>query len=303
MLYYKVILDRNYHVIGGYMQYYTPKSFSEAIEISMEAKGITRFLAGGTDVLVQLRADIVTPDVLIDIKKIPEVGDILQNSDGSWRIGAAVPGAQLNEHKDLKAQWPGVVEAMDLIGSTQVQGRATLVGNLCNGSPAADSVPALIAAGASVTVVSANGSREVLVEDIPHSPGKTVLEKGELISAVNLPARNTNGGDAYLRLIPRTEMDIAVVGCAVNLSVKEGIVSDARISLGAVTAKVTLVKEAADAIIGTTLDEKALAALSLAASAACKPIDDKRGTIEYRTHVAGVLAKRAAQIAYKRARS
>ena len=285
------------------MQYYTPKSFSEAIEISMGAKGITRFLAGGTDVLVQLRADILTPDVLIDIKRIPEVGDILQNSDGSWRIGAAVPGAQLNEHKDLKAQWPGVVEAMDLIGSTQVQGRATLVGNLCNGSPAADSVPALIAAGASVTVISPNGSRDVPVEDIPHSPGKTTLEKGELISAINLPKRNTNGGDAYLRLIPRTEMDIAVVGCGVNLSVKEGIVSDARVSLGAVTAKVILVKEAADAIIGTSLDDKALTALSLAASAACKPINDKRGTIEYRTHVAGVLAKRAAQIAYKRARS
>jgi len=285
------------------MQYYTPKSFSEAIEISMGAKGITRFLAGGTDVLVQLRADILTPDVLIDIKKIPEVGDILQNSDGSWRIGAAVPGAQLNEHKDLKAQWPGVVEAMDLIGSTQVQGRATLVGNLCNGSPAADSVPALIAAGASVTIISPNGSRDVSVEDIPHSPGKTTLEKGELISAINLPKRNTNGGDAYLRLIPRTEMDIAVVGCGVNLSVKEGLVSDARVSLGAVTAKVILVKEAADAIIGTSLDDKALKALSLAASAACKPINDKRGTIEYRTHVAGVLAKRAAQIAYKRARS
>lgn len=285
------------------MQYYAPKSFSEAIEISMEAKGITRFLAGGTDVLVQLRADILTPEVLIDIKKIPEVGDILQNSDGSWRIGAAVPGAQLNEHKDLKAQWPGVVEAMDLIGSTQVQGRATLVGNLCNGSPAADSVPALIAAGASVTIISPNGSRDVSVEDIPHSPGKTTLEKGELISAINLPKRNTNGGDAYLRLIPRTEMDIAVVGCGINLSVKEGLVSDARVSLGAVTAKVILVKEAADAILGTSLDDKALTALSLAASAACKPINDKRGTIEYRTHVAGVLAKRAAQIAYKRARS
>ena len=285
------------------MQYYAPKSFSEAIEISMEAKGITRFLAGGTDVLVQLRADILTPEVLIDIKKIPEVGDILQNSDGSWRIGAAVPGAQLNEHKDLKAQWPGVVEAMDLIGSTQVQGRATLVGNLCNGSPAADSVPALIAAGASVTIISPNGSRDVSVEDIPHSPGKTTLEKGELISAINLPKRNINGGDAYLRLIPRTEMDIAVVGCGINLSVKEGLVSDARVSLGAVTAKVILVKEAADAILGTSLDDKALTALSLAASAACKPINDKRGTIEYRTHVAGVLAKRAAQIAYKRARS
>ena len=285
------------------MQYYTPKSFSEAIEISMGAKGITRFLAGGTDVLVQLRADILTPDVLIDIKKIPEVGDILQISDGSWRIGAAVPGAQLNEHKDLKAQWPGVVEAMDLIGSTQVQGRATLVGNLCNGSPAADSVPALIAAGASVTIISPNGSRDVPVEDIPHSPGKTTLEKGELISAINLPKRNTNGGDAYLRLIPRTEMDIAVVGCGVNLSVKEGIVSHARVSLGAVTAKVILVKEAADAIIGTSLDDEALTALSFAASAACKPINDKRGTIEYRTHVAGVLAKRAAKIAYKRARS
>lgn len=284
------------------MRYHKPQDFGEAISIASSTTGITRFLAGGTDVLVQLRADIVTPDDLIDIKHIDGVKDIRRSADGGWTIGIAVAGAEMTEHAELMADWPGVVEAMDLIGSTQVQGRATLVGNLCNGSPAADAVPGLIAAGATVTVRGPEGSREVAVEDIPAGPGKTTLAKGELVTAVTLPPRGDNGGDAYLRFIPRTEMDIAVVGVGINLRLDGDVITEARVSLGAVAPTVLLVADAADALIGSTLDEAALDALATAASAACNPIDDKRGTIKFRTHVAGVLARRVAQTAYSRAK-
>ncbi len=284
------------------MDYHSPASFAEASALAAKATGTTRFLAGGTDVLVQLRSELVTPDTLIDIKKINGVDQITQNTDGSWTLGVAVTGAEMSEHPQLGRDWPGVVEAMDLIGSTQVQGRATLTGNLCNGSPAADSVPAMVAAGVTVTVTGLDGAREVAVEDIPTGPGKTALAKGEVVSAVNLPARGEKGGDAYLRFIPRTEMDIAVVGVGVSLRLDGDMITEARVSLGAVAPTVLLVEDCAKAIIGSTLDDAALDALAAAASAACNPIDDKRGTIEFRTEVAGVLAKRAAKIAYARAK-
>ncbi len=284
------------------MDYHTPSTINEAINLATNAPGSTRFLAGGTDVLVQLRADIFTPDTLIDVKHINGVRDITQNRDGSWQIGIAVTGAEMSEHALLCKDWPGVVEAMDLVGSTQIQGRATLTGNLCNGSPAADSVPAMIAAGMSVNITGPEGSRVVAVEDIPTGPGKTCLTKGEMVTSLTIPARGEHGGDAYQRFIPRTEMDIAVVGVAVNLRLDGDDISEARISLGAVAPTALLVPEAANAIIGTPLDEAALQALALAASAACNPIDDKRGTIKFRTHVAGVLAKRVALQAYARAK-
>jgi xanthine dehydrogenase FAD-binding subunit len=283
------------------MRYHTPATFEEASAIAAAATGVTRFLAGGTDVLVQMRADIVTPDDLIDIKHIPGVKDIVQEDDKCWSIGAAVAGAELTAHAGLCADWPGVIEGMGLVGSTQVQGRATLIGNLCNGSPAADSVPGLAAAGAEVTVVGPKGARQVKVEDIPAGPGRTTLAKGEVISGIYLPPRGKGGGDAYLRFIPRTEMDIAVVGCAVNLRVDGDKITEARVVLGAVAPTIVVV-DADKALIGSTLDEAALEALAAAASAACKPINDKRGTIAFRTDVAGVLARRAAKIAYDRAR-
>ncbi|MGI9356763.1 MAG: FAD binding domain-containing protein [Rhizobiaceae bacterium] len=283
------------------MQYHSPATFEDAAAIACAAKGVTRFLAGGTDVLVQLRADVVTPDTLIDVKKIGGVKKISRVGDG-WCIGVAVTGAEMTEHPELSREWPGLVEAMDLIGSTQIQGRATLAGNLCNGSPAADGVPALVAADASATITGPSGTRTLAIEDIPTGPGTTCLEKGELISALHIPARGENAGDAYLRFIPRTEMDIAVVGCAVNLRVDGDTISEARVSLGAVAPTVLLVEGAANAIIGTSLDDKTLDGLAAAASDACSPIDDKRGTIKFRTHVAGVLARRAAKIAYHRAK-
>ena len=283
------------------MNYHTPSNFLDASEIAANSAGQIRFLAGGTDVLVQMRSDILTPDDLIDIKHIQGVKDITQNNDGSWTLGIGVSGAEMSEHAEFKKAWPGLVEATDLIGSTQIQGRATIVGNLCNGSPAADSVPAQIAAGATVSVVGPSGERIEKVENIPTGPSKTSLKKGELISAVHIPARGKNAGDAYLRFIPRTEMDIAVVGCAVSLRLDNGIITEARVALGAVAPTVLLVDECAQAIIGTKLDEAAFKKLAQAAENACNPIDDKRGTIEFRTDIAGVLAVRTAKKAYDRA--
>jgi len=284
------------------MHYHRPATFEDAVALAAGSEGVTRFLAGGTDVLVQMRSDIVTPDTLIDIKAIPGTHEIIREDDSGWRIGVAVTGAEMREHAELGRDWPGLVEAMDLIGSTQVQGRATLTGNLCNASPAADSVPAMIAAGVTATITGPDGTRTVPVEEIPAGPGKTTLARGEMITALHVPPRGTGGGDAYLRFIPRTEMDIAVVGCGVNLTVKGDIITHARVTLGAVAPTAVLIHAAEDALVGRTLDEEALTALADLAEASCNPIDDKRGTIKFRTHVAGVLARRTATIAYDRAK-
>ena len=250
-----------------------------------------------------MRADVVYPDLIVDIKRIPETRTVTEES-GGWRIGAAVTGAELKEHPQLKKVWPGVVEAANLIGSTQVQGRATLGGNLCNGSPAADSVPALIAAGALATLAGPDGARDLPVEDVMLGPRKLALRRGEIVVSFWLPPRPPRSSDAYLRFIPRTEMDIAVVGAGVSLTLDNaGTISAARVSLGAVAPKVLLVPEAAQAIVGTRLDVAAQQRLEAAARAACRPIDDKRGTTEFRVDVAAVLTRRAALIALDRART
>ncbi|SEK96771.1 carbon-monoxide dehydrogenase medium subunit [Roseovarius azorensis] len=283
------------------MRYEAPQSIDDAVRLLAAGAG-AHVLAGGTDLLVKLRAEMVEPEVIVDIKRIAGMKEITAEG-GGWRIGAAVSGAEMSEHAGLAASWPGVVEAAALIGSTQVQGRATLAGNLCNASPAADSVPAMVAAGAVARIAGPKGMRDLAVIDVPKSPGKTALEPGEFIASVFLPARGERSGDAYLRFIPRTEMDIAVVGCGVALSLDAGgKVSAARVALGAVGPKVILVEAAAETIRGRTLDEAALADLAAACSAAATPIDDKRGTVDFRRHVSGVLARRAAVIAEARAK-
>jgi carbon-monoxide dehydrogenase medium subunit len=284
------------------MRYEAPDTIDAAVKLLAGEAGLARVLAGGTDLLVQMRSDIVSPDLVVDIKKISEVRQVTEEG-GGFRVGAAVTGAELKEHPKLPKVWPGLVESANLIGSTQVQGRATMGGNLCNGSPAADSVPGLIVAGAVATLAGPNGRRELKVEDIMLAPRKLALTKGEFITSFLLPPRPARSSDAYLRFIPRTEMDIAVVGCGVSLTLEpSGTCTAARVSLGAVAARPLLVEDAAKAIIGTKLDHAALAKLEAAARAACKPIDDKRGTVEFRIDVAGVLARRAALIAQERAR-
>ncbi len=283
------------------MRYEAPTSTKEAVNLMAKAKGKAYWLAGGTDLLVQMKSGLVEPDVIIDIKRIKATQEISKTAKG-FKIGAAVSGARLRDHKALNKAWPGVVEATNLIGSDQVQGRCTMAGNLCNASPAADSVPALVAAKAKVTVVGPKGRRTVAVEKIPTGPGKTSLKKGEVIESISLPRGGAKTGDAYLRFIPRTEMDIAVCSAGVCLTLgRTGVIKEARVALGAVGPTVVLATEAAAAIEGTTLDDEALAALADAVEAACSPIDDKRGTVEFRTEVTGVLARRAAKIAYQRA--
>jgi carbon-monoxide dehydrogenase medium subunit len=283
------------------LAYTAPSTVEEAVRALAGASGSAKVLSGGTDLLVQLRSGRAKPALIVDTKKIPGISGISER-DGAFVIGAATSGAVIGENKALQRAWPGVVEAANLIGSTQIQGRASLAGNLCNASPAADSVPALIAARATCVVAGPNGRREVPVESIVTGPGRTSLAPDEFIVAFHLPKRPPRSGDAYLRFIPRTEMDIAVVGAGVSVTRDaKGVCTDARVVLGAVAPTAVLVADAAKALIGRALDETALAGLDKAARAACKPIDDKRGTIAYRTKVAGVMARRAATIAYERA--
>jgi CO/xanthine dehydrogenase FAD-binding subunit len=282
------------------LRYEAPETVENAVGLLAGDKG-AKVLAGGTDLLVQMREEMIDPQLLVDIKRIAEARAVDIGAD-EITIGAAVTGAELGENKELVALLPGVVEAVELIGSWQVQGRATVGGNLCNASPAADSVPALIAAQGRVVIAGKNGTREVPVEEFPKGPGKTSLEQGEFVVALKFPKPGAGTSDAYLRFIPRTEMDIAVVGCGVALTLgKDGTCTAARMALGAVAPTALLVPEASDILVGNKLDDDVLAKLAAAASAACKPIDDKRGTIEFRTKVAGVLARRVTTIAWQRA--
>src|ERR1700742_1622199 len=283
------------------IRYVAPQTLDEAIGAFAAAGSAARILAGGTDLLVQMRSGAVRPGLIVDIKKIAEMSAIEQTADGGFRIGAAASGMALAEHPKFGKAWPGVLEAINLIGSKQVQGRASAGGNLCNGSPAGDSVPALVAAGAIVTLQGPNGRREMPVEKVPADPRRTHLLPGEILVSFTLPPRAKGSSDAYLRMIPRTEMDIAVVGVGVSLTLTDGVCTAARVGLGAVAPTVLLVEDAAKALIGSKLDEAALTKAAAACSAACRPIDDKRGTIVYRTKVAGVLLKRTALIAAERA--
>lgn len=282
------------------LSYLSPSSVDDAVKALSGTSA--RALSGGTDLLVQVRSGRAKPDQIVDLKRIPGLIGI-RAENGGFVIGSATCGAMLSEHPTLSKIWPGVVEAANLIGSTQVQGRASLGGNLCNASPAADSVPALIAARASCVIAGPAGTREAAVETIVTGPGKTSLAAGEFIIAFKLPPRGAKASDAYLRMIPRTEMDIAVAGAAVSLALDaNGVCTSAFVALGAVAPTALLVADAGQALIGSRLEAVALTRMEEAVRAACQPISDKRGTADYRTKIAAVLAHRAAVIAWNRAK-
>ena len=285
--------------------YAAPGSVEEAVELLGDLKNAgQRFqlLAGGTDLLVQLRSVDDSPRTIVDIKGVADTRKLDIGAEHIY-VGAAIPGAELNANQELKALLPGLVEAVDLIGSTQIQGRASMGGNLCNASPAGDSIPAMIANAGVCLIASPGGSRELPVEDFVTGVGRNALDDGEFLLGVRFPRPPANSGDAYLRFIPRTEMDIAVAGAGVRLTMQSGQCVDARVSIGAVAPTALLVPEAATALIGTSVDEAALQAAGAACSAAASPITDKRGTADYRRKVVGVLCRRAAQRALERAQA
>ncbi len=284
------------------MRYAAPTTIDEARALLAGDAGAIVF-AGATDVVPQMRGGRPEPSMLIDLKKIDRLMSVSLDGD-TWHVGAAAPSSALTANAAFAAEFPGLTEAAGLIGSDQIQNRSSLGGNLCNASPAADSVPALVVNDAIAVIAGSDGERRVPVADVVTGPGQTSLAHDEIVVCFELARPAARTSDAYLRLIPRTEMDIAVVGAGVRITLDgDGAVSAATVALGAVAPTVVRVPAAEAALVGSRLDDDALAAAADAASDACNPIDDKRGTISYRRQVAGVLTRRAAGIAADRIRT
>lgn len=282
--------------------YEAPDTIERAVGLLNNAEVPARVLAGGTDLIIQTNLSKDASRLFVDVKKIAGMTDA-KLTDSALELGPAMSCAAFTERDDIRQVFPGLVEAAYLIGSTQIQGRASVGGNLCNSSPAADTIPALIANRAECVIVGSGGERTVPVEDFVTGVGKNCMEKGELLRLIRIPRPAANTSDAYLRFIPRTEMDIAVAGAGVSVTLDaDGTCKAARVAIGAVAPTALLVQAAADALIGSKMDDKAIQAAAEAATAASSPITDRRGTVEYRRQVVGVLVKRAARIAADRIR-
>jgi len=282
------------------VDYLAPTTVEEATA-ALAATADARVFAGATDLIPQIRSGRPEPGLLVDLKRIDRLTALTEN-DQTWTIGAATPTSRLTEDAAFSSQFPGLSEAAGLIGSDQIQNRSSLGGNLCNASPAADSVPAMLVNEARAIVASSDRTRTVGVADVATGPGRTSLAEGEFIVEFEVDKPPADTGDAYMRMIPRTEMDIAVVGAGARITLDaDGNCADARIALGAVAPTARRVTDAEAALVGQPINDDTLAAVAAAASAACDPIDDKRGTIAYRKQVAGVLAKRAVKLAADRA--
>jgi len=285
-------------------EYLAPKTLGDVVSLLAEKGDRARILAGGTDLIVQVREGRRAPDWLVDVKHIPEVNELTYDPINGLRIGAAVPCYRLYEHPDLPHAYPGLIDAVSLIGGIQIQSRASVGGNLCNASPAADTIPALIAARAVCVLAGPDGPRELPVENFCTGPGQTALRRGELLVSLRLLPPLPQSGSAYLRFIPRNEMDIAVVGAGVAVALEGGRThcTAARVALAAVAPTPLLVHEAGEALVGGTLTDDDLERAATRAQAAARPISDLRGDADFRRHLVGVLVKRALKIAIARAK-
>jgi carbon-monoxide dehydrogenase medium subunit len=286
------------------IDYAAPKSIAEAVRIFQEKGDKARALAGGTDIIVQVREHRRDVDVLVDLKHIPELMELAYDTKSGLRIGAAVPCYQIYENAAIAKAYPGLIDAASLVGGIQIQSRASLGGNLCNASPAGDTIPALIALETTCVIAGPNGKREVPVEKFCTAPGKTVLGRGEFLVSLKMPPPKPRSGAAYLRFIPRNEMDIAVVGAGVSVGLNDSLTTCqfARIALAAVAPTPLLVTEASSYLVGRPLMTSDLDHAASLAQAAAKPISDMRGDAEYRKHLVGVLVRRALRQAIERAK-
>lgn len=286
------------------IDYIAPKTIAEAAAILNEKGDRARVLAGGTDIIVQVREHRRDIDALVDIKHIPEVMELSFDAKAGLRIGAATPCYRIYEDKQIAKLYPGLIDAASLVGGIQIQSRASLGGNLCNSSPAADTIPALIALETTCVIAGPKGTREIPVEQFCTAPGKNVLGRGEFLITLKMPPPKPNSGASYLRFIPRNEMDIAVVGAgvAVALDASKSKCTSARIALAAVAPTPILVTEAGAALVDGALTDALIEKAASIAQAAAKPISDMRGEADYRKHLVGVLVRRALTGAIARAK-
>jgi carbon-monoxide dehydrogenase medium subunit len=285
--------------------YAAPTSLGEATALLAEANGAARVLAGGTDLLVQLREHLRDADLVVDLKRIPELRELDFDPKRGLRLGAAVPCYQVYENAEVSAAYPALADAARIIGGWQIQGRASVGGNLCNASPAGDTIPALIALHAVGTVVGPEGTREVAAEDFCTAPGRNVLRPGEILTTLTLPAPGARSGSAYQRFIPRNEMDIAVAGAGswVRLDPTGQTIEQARVALGAVAPTPKFAAEASRWLEGRPATEDTFAQAGELAKTVASPISDMRGTAEFRLHLVGVLTRRTLARAVERARA
>jgi CO/xanthine dehydrogenase FAD-binding subunit len=285
------------------INYEAPTTVQDAVKLLAQLGERGRPMCGGTDLIIQLRAGVRRPDCVVDVKNIADLKHISFDPKKGLRLGAAVPAIEIYENAEMRRHYPGLTEAAHLIGSLQIQSRASVGGNLCNGSPAADTTPALIALGARARVAGPKGEREVKVEDFCLAPGRTVLAPGELLVELLIDSPKPHSADAYLRFIPRNEMDIAVVGVGSCLQLDGDKVVAARIGLGAVAPTPLFAAKASESLVGKKLDDAAIARAAKLATEQSTPIDDMRGTAEFRRHLVGVLTKRTLLKAAERARA
>jgi aerobic carbon-monoxide dehydrogenase medium subunit len=282
-------------------QYESPSTLDAAIKLLSTFGQKARPICGGTDIIIQMRAGMRRPECIVDVKQIPELTQLKFDPKTGLRLGAAVSCVDFYENPAMQKHYPGLTEAAHLIGSVQIQNRASIGGNLCNGSPAADTTPALIALGAVARIAGPKGTREVAVEKFVTAPGRTVLEPGELLVELLIAPPKPHSSDAYLRMIPRNEMDIAIVGVGASVRLDGDRCTAARIALAAVGPTPIFAAKASESLVGRKLDDAAIERAAMLAIEAASPIDDMRGTGEYRRHVTGVLTRRTLKIAAERA--
>ncbi|MBK5294034.1 MAG: xanthine dehydrogenase family protein subunit M [Acidobacteriia bacterium] len=283
-----------------WFDYAAPKTLSEALALLAAHPG-ARMLAGGTDLLVQMRAGRKPADLIIDIKNIAELNELRYERASGLTLGAAVACYRIYGDAAVSRAYPSLHQVASLIGGTQIQGRASIGGNLCNAAPSADSIPLLIALGATCRIAGAGGERVARVEEFCTAPGKNILAAGELLVSMHVPAPRPGSGASYLRFIPRNEMDIAVAGAGVAVELENGKFRSARIALSSVAPTPLFVREAGDWLTGKPVNGESIAGAAEIAKAAAKPITDMRGTKEYRRHLCSVLTRRALETAVRRA--
>ncbi len=278
-----------------YVDYERPTSLKSALSILSEKGDVTKVLAGGTDILVKLRGRREQPDVLMDSKEIPELNELSYDQNKGLTIGAAVPLYKLYDNADVKNNYPALVDSTTIIGGIPIQGRATVGGNLCNAAPSADAIPTLIVLGAKALISSADGTREINVDEFCTGPGSNVLKSNELLVSINVPAPKENSGAHYMRFIPRNEMDIAVVGIgtSVELNAEGDKFKNVNVALASVAPTPIFVREISEFLSGKEVNDENIEKAGQLAKEASSPISDMRGTAEYRQHLCSVLTKRS----------
>ena len=286
-----------------WIDYENPSSVDAAVKILAESGGKAKAMAGGTDLIVQLRVKDprVDANTVVNVKNIPELNELSYSASGGLTIGAAVPCHIIYNNEDVKKHYPALIDSASLIGGTQIQGRASLGGNLCNAAPSGDSIPNLIAHNAVAKIAGPNGTREIPVEEVCTGPRQTSIGDDELLISINFPSNGSGFGANYIRFIPRNEMDIAVAGAGVSVTIENGVFTSGRVALASVAPTPILVKEAEDALVGQPVGDAAIQKAADAAKNAAKPISDMRGTAEYRKHLCEVLTRRALNTAVERA--